>query len=232
MRPRSGLGAAALVLALAACREPGGEEGGAPPGAAPRVTADVVAAELHEAEGLSRDVQTDIGAGDWGAAEAKVRRLAELKGPLEATGPWGSAIGIYDRGVDSLAARTARRDTVAALISANDVMRGVVSLMERTPREAPTAVGFAEVATRDALYHSWLGQWDEAEQAVQAVRNHYTAVAHRVNSEDPALDEAARREIAALEQAVEQRDVQRVSAAAAALLATVAKIRAMPWAAA
>src|SRR5262245_27510186 len=86
----------------------------APPGSELQARAEAVESELHEAEDLSRQIQYDIGAGDWSAAEASIQRLVVLKDMIDNAGPWGASAGMLDHAVDSLQVRAARRDNIAA----------------------------------------------------------------------------------------------------------------------
>ncbi|HEV7586763.1 MAG TPA: hypothetical protein VGO40_01440, partial [Longimicrobium sp.] len=179
---------------------------------------------LAEAEALAEDVQTDLSAGAWPAAQAKARGLAASQQKLAALGTAPEKLAPIGDALDSLNAAIARQSRPDALTAANRISRGLNVVMAAYPSKVPIAVAEMDVAGRDALYAAEQGRWDAAAAAVTECRHTYAAVQNHVKGRDPGLDRKISGELGQMEQAVALRDGRRLATLSQALLDDVDKV--------
>lgn len=182
----------------------------------------VVPSLLTAAEGLAEDVQSDLEAGNWMAAEARLDSLRRSRNTVD------SLVGVsrYGASLDSLGAAIARRASLAAREAANQMSRALVvaSANYRTP--VPAAVGFLDVAGREVGYAAEAGNWSDAERAVAELQQEYSRVSSHVRGRDPVLADRMEAALSAVGAAVVAKNAPETRRTAVGILEAVDSIEA------
>ncbi len=191
----------------------------------PRPTAEPAAVET--ADGLAEDIQADIDALAWRAADAKLTRLlAETDGvirsmPDESGDRTSGKLGEYRSGLDSLMARVARRERLGALEAANGLSRVLAATAQGYSTPVPVSVTLLDVAGRDVIYQSEGGRWSEASGSAGELRSAYAAVRAHVARANASLDGHMRQSLDEIDARISVQDTAGARAAANLLLADV-----------
>jgi hypothetical protein len=178
-------------------------------GAVPRVVA--------AAEGLAEDIQADLDTLGWQAARAKLAELQLNRTLLRAAVPALKAVR-YETALDSLTAQIARHDRAAALSSANQLSRVLLTITADYDLIVPVQVGYLDVAGRDAIYGAATRRWQDAAGAAAELRANYAIVRAHVAAKDRTLDQRVQRRLSELDGAVAAKNTVRVKAIATTLL--------------
>ena len=181
------------------------------------IQAGAVPPAVVAAEGLAEDIQADLDTGAWQAAGAKLAQLQVNRPALQAAAP-GPEFAGYETALDSLVARVRRRDRPAALVSANQMSRVLLTITANYDLIVPVQVGYLDVAGRDAIYGAADGRWQGAASAAAELRANYAVVRAHVAQKDPTLDRRMRLRFSELDAAVSAKNGARVRVIATTLL--------------
>jgi hypothetical protein len=152
---------------------------------------------LQQAGSLTDNLQDDIAAGRWNAAQEKLVALQRLIPGLDSLEEAAEAQGrMADRDagpelpafIDTLANRLQDQRRLPAQVSANAVKRALLPLLAAYTDPGQLAVARLDVAGRDLQYASERGLWNVAAKALEEIRTTYAAVQPRLVQDAPNLD--------------------------------------------
>lgn len=179
---------------------------------------------LDKAESLAEDVQDDIAASAWPAAETKARALMSAKDQLASSGIPAAAVATFGALTDSLLSAVAKKDTNPARGIANRISRAINGMMAAFSTKVPIDVAYMDVAARDALYAADEKRWPAAETAVAELRRRYATVQEHVKERAAALDKTISSELDRMEKAATEKKQKALTSLAKTLLEDIDRI--------
>lgn len=222
------VGAIVCSLLAAGCRKqeeaPTREQPSTQPASEMPSGTETIPPALQQAEGLTEDIQDSINAGNWSGAEKMVTKLQTASTQLRSTHAKKKEVETLDTAIASLARDVKSRNRLAADTSANRAAFATISMMASYHPRIPVAVGFMDVAARDAMYKAELGDWHGVDKASSDLSKHYSSVSHNVKSKNATLDTNVKAQLDALKNAAKAKNASQVKATSTTLLEDIDRI--------